>query len=146
MHTGPQYEDEYTFPPEQQHKWFWDLSIMHAVPFPYVFILGLKNHGKPYMKKSRLQIYQPLEAVKPPLNMPINPSLVNSLFTPWNSVLPKPVRGTFAPAPAPHFAKGSYKPTDPDSSKTNQYYHDPARHQLRLVKQNLGQRAYGASH
>ena len=40
------------------------------------------------------------EAVKPPVNTPRSPSFSTACLTPLASVLPKPVSGTVAPAPA----------------------------------------------
>ena len=42
----------------------------------------------------------PAVALKPPVKMPRNPSLVIASFTPFARLYPKPVRGTVAPAPA----------------------------------------------
>lgn len=52
------------------------------------------------------------EALKPPLNIPINPSSLTAFLMPSHRVYPKPHKGTVAPAPAKSI-NGLYTPRTP---------------------------------
>src|SRR5699024_5791744 len=65
----------------------------------YFFIFGL-NTSAPIYPKTRAAAIPAELAVRPPLNIPKNPSVPIPSFTPFHNVFPKPSKGTAAPAPA----------------------------------------------
>jgi len=65
----------------------------------YFFILGLDINEAIYPKNTAEAI-PPAAAEVPPIKAPTNPCSPTSFMAPFASKLPKPVRGTVAPAPA----------------------------------------------
>ena len=65
------------------------LLIMHYSEINQLFNLGFVMSAAIYEKISAADT-PTAQALKPPLNMPIKPSLSTASFTPFHSTLPKP--------------------------------------------------------
>lgn len=63
------------------------------------FIFGFETRAAIYPKNIAAAI-PPAAAAVPPVNAPIRPSVSAFFIAPFASKLPKPVKGTVAPAPA----------------------------------------------
>ena len=79
---------------------YWQFeNCQYAPSFYCFFILGFEMREAIYPKKTAAAI-PPAAADVPPINAPTKPCSPTSFIAPLASKLPKPVRGTVAPAPA----------------------------------------------
>ncbi len=73
--------------------------ILHYILLSHFFVCDLKISAKTNAKKIADAI-PPAVAPSPPVNIPTNPCVSTAPITPFASDAPKPMIGTFIPAPA----------------------------------------------
>ena len=84
---------------------------------PLSFGLKIRAANNP---KTTAAVIPGAEAVNPPDKTPISPSLSTASRTPLARRLPKPVKGTVAPAPAKSM-RGWYHPSPPKITPATTY-------------------------